>query len=138
MKSSIWIGLLLTFVFDSTVVAQETRSRELLSPIQTSERSSIESRYAYEVAEKEYFARPNRFELYSIDVGVLEQKGEITLTPFGGPAIKLVSHGVVHLSSGEESTPARMAKNLFHWNGQYLFNRSTLMGNSDTRIQIER
>ena len=69
--------------------------REFLRPVSSQERSRTVDRHPIEMASLEYFASEGKFGLYQFDLKVLELKGEaITITPFNGPSIDIISHGI--------------------------------------------
>ena len=70
-------------------------SRELLKLIDEQRRSDLVGRHALEIGKLEYFAQPGKFEFYEFDIDVLEMAGHtFTITPFGGPSIYIISHGI--------------------------------------------
>ena len=52
------------------------------------------SRYAVEIAEWEYFAKPGTLGIYEFDIEVLDSLGRISITPAGAEPIEFVSHGL--------------------------------------------
>jgi hypothetical protein len=69
--------------------------REFLKPLSAEKRSALMSRKALDLGIREYFALPGKIDVYEFDVGLLETPGQtITITPFNGPPIDIISHGV--------------------------------------------
>ncbi len=84
----------------ATALAQENSdtgqaNREFLKPIDAVTRNDLMSRRGLEIRSQEFFAKPGRFDVYKFDIEVLENTGEtITITPFDGPPIEIVSKGI--------------------------------------------
>lgn len=70
-------------------------NREFLKPIDGEKRADLMSRRALQIQSTEYFAKPGKFDIYEFDIDVLKSSGEtITITPFNGPPIEIVSNGL--------------------------------------------
>lgn len=88
--------LVVLSLFLLSATAQEVSDREFLRQIDVQKRIALTDRYKIKMAEYEYFANPGKIGIYEFDIGVLETKGEtITISPFNGPPIEFVSHGLV-------------------------------------------
>lgn len=95
MSQIVRVMLVVITVSFGTAFAQDRSNREFLKSIDAQKRADLISRHAYDIAVLEYFAIPGKFDIYEIDIDVLETQGEtITITPFSGPPIEILSHGI--------------------------------------------
>ena len=90
------LGLpLLACLAATTLAAQDNPKREFLRPVEAQKLDELMERHALDIRTMEFFAKPGKLALYEYDMDVLEVGGEtVTITPFGGPAIELLSAGI--------------------------------------------
>ena len=113
------LGFALVLCGPPLVFAQHEPVRELLTPVDAQKRVDLMSRYAIEIAEWEYFAKPGTLGIYEFDIEVLDSLGRISITPAGSLPIEFVSHGL-------ERNP-RWGGSLMVWHGE-LISGSTKRG----------
>jgi len=93
-------GLLILSLAGSVAVAQNNpqeaqSTREFLRSVDPQKRAELVRRNPLKMAKNEYFAKSGRFDVYEFDISVLEPESQtVTITPFGGPPIDIISHGI--------------------------------------------